>query len=111
VTVLDERFDIPDDFSSDDLTGSAFGLVDEKEQTIKVRFGPEVAHLIRERLWHPTQTIEEDEGGAVTLSFTAGGEQEILAWLYSYLPHVQLLAPQALKQKFYAGLDQSLQQR
>jgi len=108
IKILEERFEVPEEFSMQDLTGSAFGLVDEKSQQVRVRFGPEVAHLIRERLWHPTQELAEEEGGSVVLSFTASGEKEILAWLYSYLPSVQVLAPEDLKGSFKEGLQQAL---
>jgi proteasome accessory factor B len=108
IVVLDERFEVPEDFSAESLTGSAFGLIDEKQQMIKVRFGAEISHLIRERVWHPSQSIIVDDDGSVTLTFEASGENEILAWLYSYLPHVQLLEPAELREKFYAGLEKGL---
>lgn len=107
-TILDERFEVPEDFSMAALTGSAFGLVDESPQQVKVRFGSDVAHLIRERLWHPSQQLEEEEGGSVILTFTASGEKEILSWLYSYLPSVEILAPPELKEQFRQGLQQAL---
>ena len=105
VTVLGERFEVPEDFSAADLTGSAFGLIDEKQQTIKVRFGEEIGHLIRERVWHPSQKLVEEEDGGLTLSLDASGEKEILAWLYSYLPHVEVLEPENLRKVFYQGLQ------
>lgn len=108
VTLLDERFEIPEDFSIDDLTGSSFGLVDEKPLQIKVRFDADVAHLIRERLWHPSQKLEEEEEGKVILTFTASGEKEILSWLYSYLPSVQVLEPEGFQKKFYDGLKNAM---
>lgn len=108
VTVLDERFEVPEDFSAADLTGSAFGLIDEKQQTIKVRFGEEIGHLIRERVWHPSQQLVEEEGGTLTLTFAASGEKEILAWLYSYLPYVEVLEPESLREMFYQGLRDGL---
>ena len=108
VTVLDERFEVPEAFSADDLTGSAFGLINDDQQTIKVRFGSEIGHLIRERFWHPSQKLVEEEDGALTLTFEASGEKEILAWLYSYLPHVEILAPESLRAVFYQGLRDSL---
>jgi len=107
-TVLDERFEVPNDFSADDLTGSAFGLIDEQQQTIKVRFGAEIGHLIRERVWHPSQQMIEEEDGSLMLMFNASGEKEILAWLYSYLPHVQVLEPESLMSAFYQGLRDGL---
>lgn len=109
--VLNERFDVPEDFSAAQLTGSAFGLIDEVEQTVEVRFGKEVSHLIRERTWHPSQQMSEGSDGSVRLSFRASGEKEILAWLYSYLPDVEVLAPEGLRARFYAGLEQGLNSR
>jgi predicted DNA-binding transcriptional regulator YafY len=108
VTVLGERFEVPEDFSAGDLTGSAFGLIDEQQQTIKVRFDEEIGHLIRERVWHPSQALIEEANGSLILTFDAGGEKEILAWLYSYLPHVQVLEPESLKSLFYQGLRNGL---
>jgi proteasome accessory factor B len=108
IKVLEERFEVPEEFSSGDLTGSAFGLIDEEPQTIKVRFGAEIGHLIRERVWHPSQQVIENKDGSLTLKFAASGEKEILAWLYSYLPHVQVLEPEALKSVFYQGLRAGL---
>lgn len=109
VTVLDQRFEIPDHFSASDLTGTAFGLIDEGELTVKVQFDADIGHLIRERIWHPTQTLSNNDDGSVLLTFSASGEKEILAWLYSYLPHVRLLEPEDLRVKFYDGLARALQ--
>ncbi len=108
VTVLEERFEVPEDFSADNLTGSAFGLIDEDHQMIKVRFGAEIGHLILERVWHPSQKLIEEADGSLTLSFEASGEKEILAWLYSYLPHVEVLEPESLRTTFYQGLRDAL---
>ncbi len=108
VVVLDERFEVPEDYSAANLTGSAFGLIDEQQHTIKARFGAEIGHLIRERVWHPSQKLVEEQDGTLTLTFEASGEREILAWLYSYLPHVKVLEPAGLKTLFYEGLRNAL---
>ena len=105
---LDERFEVPVDFSVDDLLGNAFGLIDEAPLAIRVRFSAEIAHLIRERTWHPSQEIAEEPDGSLILSFNAGGEKEILSWLYSYLPHVRVLAPESLRTSFVEGLRRGL---
>ncbi len=109
LTVLDDRFEIPENFSAGDLTGSAFGLIDEEQFMVKVRFGPEIGHLIRERTWHPSQELVEEGDGSLVLTFEASGEKEILAWLYSYLPYVQILKPRELREKFLESLQKALQ--
>jgi len=108
VEVSRERFEVPDDFVPADLTGSAFGLIDDTPVAVRVRFGAAVAHLIRERSWHPTQVLEEADDGSLVLSFTAGGEKELLAWFYSYLPHVEVLEPASLRHAFRQGLEKGL---
>jgi predicted DNA-binding transcriptional regulator YafY len=108
IEILRERFEVPEDFDASDLTGQAFGLIDDRAMNIEARFGAEIAHLIRERTWHPDQSVVENRDGSLTLSFTAAGEREILSWLYSFLPHVEVLSPPVLREKFRDGLMQAL---
>ncbi len=110
VAVQSERFEVPADYDAAQLTGSAFGLIDEGEtRQLELLFGTDVAHLIRERIWHPDQAIEERDDGSLILRFSASGDREILAWLYSFIPHVKVLSPVALRQAFIAGLSESLE--
>jgi predicted DNA-binding transcriptional regulator YafY len=108
VAVSRERFEVPESFRPEDLTGSAFGLIDGEPLAVRVRFAPQVAHLIRERTWHPGQTVEEAPDGSLLLAFSAAGEKEILAWLYSYLPHVEVLEPASLREAFLKGLAEGI---
>ncbi len=108
VELLEERFDVPDDFNPADLLGASFGVVSDAPIEVRVRFAAPVAHLIRERIWHPSQQLDEAEKGGVILSMTVSGRTELLAWLYSYLPHVEVLAPDDLRADFVAGLRNAL---
>ena len=109
VTVQSERFEVPEDYHAAQLTGSAFGLIDDgPTHQLELLFGAEAAHLIRERIWHPDQVIEELEDGSLILKFGASGDREILAWLYSFIPHVRILSPPALQNAFVAGLHEGL---
>lgn len=107
-TLLEERFEVPEAFAPADLTGSAFGLIDEQQLSVRVRFGAAVGHLIRERVWHPSQQLAAEADGSLILTFEASGEKEILAWLFSYLPHVQVLEPESLRQAFSEALRDGL---
>lgn len=107
--LLSERFEVPEDYRADSLTGAAFGLIDDGEmQQVELSFTQEVAHLIRERIWHPNQHIEKGEDGSVILRFAAAGDKEILSWIYSFIPYVKVLGPETLQRQFVAGLKTSL---
>jgi len=108
VELTDERFEVPDSYGPQDLTGSAFGLIGGEPYQLTVRFGAPVAHLVRERLWHPSQTLVEQPDGTLLLTLEVSGDKEILAWLYSYLPHVEVVEPAALREAFRAGLREGL---
>jgi predicted DNA-binding transcriptional regulator YafY len=108
--VLEKRFDLPEEYCVDQLTGTAFGLIDDAELIdLELYFSAEIAHLIEERIWHPQQRIEKNSDGSVVLKFQASGELEILSWIGSYLPHVRVLAPESLRQSFIRQLQETLE--
>jgi hypothetical protein len=47
-------------------------------------FDARTAPYIRERVWNPTQQIEEHEDGALTLRFVARGLSEVKRWVLFY---------------------------
>ncbi len=107
--LLDERFEVPEDYSAELLTGAAFGLIDDGEpQQVELHFDQEVAHLICERVWHPEQKLETVADGSVVLHFVAAGDKEILSWIYSFVPHVKVIGPENLRQQFVDGLTNGL---
>jgi predicted DNA-binding transcriptional regulator YafY len=110
VALLEERFVVPDSYSPAQLTGGAFGLIDEgPERALDLLFAEPIAHLIRERVWHPRQKLEERADGSLRLQFMAVGDTEILSWIYSMIPHVQILGPESLRQTFRQALEQTLE--
>jgi len=109
VEVLPARFEVAEGYRVEQLTGGAFGLIDEgPTRAVELLFSAQVAHLISERIWHPQQRLEPQRDGSVKLSFNAAGDTEILSWIYSFIPHVRVLAPTELQQQFAEGLRTSL---
>lgn len=99
LTVTRQRFEIPETFVPEDCFSDAFGLVTDQPMQIKIRFDRELAHLIRDRIWRPGQTMLTEPDGSVLLSFEAAGTLEILAWILSCGPHAELLEPPELRKE------------
>jgi len=97
VEVRRERFEIPADYRPGERLKGAFGIVEEEPLEVAVRFSPAVAHAVRNRIWHPSQTVREGDDGSLVLSFTAGGKMEIVSWVLSYGEHVEVLTPAFLR--------------
>lgn len=64
---------------------------------VVLRFDSYQARWIRERTWHPSQRIEEQEDGGLILRLTVAGEGDLLRWILGYGSHVEVLAPARLR--------------
>ncbi|SNB46855.1 YafY family protein [Geobacter sp. DSM 9736] len=94
-----ERFEMPEGYLPEEQLRHAFGIVDEVPMRVRLRFSPLLAHLARERLWHPSQQVAEEGDGSATLTFEAGGRMEILSWILSHGRHVEVLEPADLREE------------
>lgn len=110
VIPTEERFSLPPEFSPDWISQSLFGLLDEPPLKVRVRFSPEVAYLIKERQWHPTQSVKSLKNGSVILTLEAGGLDELASWVLSFGQNAQVLAPRSLKEAVKGHLTAALQQ-
>jgi predicted DNA-binding transcriptional regulator YafY len=99
VVVHKERFEIPEEFHPEEELRQAFGIVTEPVMTVRVRFSAEIATSVRERSWHVSQQISEEADGGIIVSFQAGGQMEILAWVLSFGSHALVLEPPELRDK------------
>jgi len=66
---------------------------------VRLRFSQRVATYLKERLWHPSQTIRERSDGSIDLAFTTTGRQELVRWILSWMPEVQVLGPVDLRRR------------
>jgi predicted DNA-binding transcriptional regulator YafY len=96
-------------FVPGDFLGAAFGITGgEKEIKVQLRFSPEVATYIAERLWHPSQRIARRRDGSVDLHMKTRGWKELVRWVLSWQPDVKIIAPRALQQRVRAKLKTGL---
>lgn len=93
VEVRDEPFDLPKDLRLEGIYGSLFGLVDGPVETVRIRFSRDVAYLVKERRWHPSQKNEVQEDGSVIVTVTAGGMDELASWVLSWGQDAKVLEP------------------
>jgi proteasome accessory factor B len=96
VTLSEDRFEIPASYSSTERYAQQFGLIEEQPQKVRIWFSRDVAHLMSERQWHPSQRIKKLKNGSVELSFHAGGLDEIAWWVLSWGKEAKVLSPPKL---------------
>jgi len=107
-TATDERFEVPDDFDFDAYTASSFGVVAEPAEQVRIRFSGSRTNEVRERIWHPSQRIEENEDGSVDLELEVGTGAELKSWILSFGPGAEVLDPPSLRAELEAELKSAL---
>lgn len=102
--VSSEIFEPPADLPLEDRLRHSFGIIYEEPFASKVYFTPNQAPYIRERLWHPSQRIEELPDGGLILHLFAGGWYELKSWVLSHGADARVLEPESLREEIAEDL-------
>ncbi|NWF70680.1 MAG: transcriptional regulator [Chloroflexi bacterium] len=62
-------------------------------------FSPAVAPRIRERAWHSAQRVELLDDGRCKMTVMAANWRDLLPWIRSWGPQVEVIEPQALREE------------
>lgn len=90
-------FPRPEKFSLDNRLHDSFGVVSGKESyEVVIRFSRYAADYIREKRWHPSQTIEDLADGEINIRMKLSSLDEVQRWILSWAGHVRALAPPRL---------------
>ncbi|MGD9950470.1 MAG: helix-turn-helix transcriptional regulator [Desulfobulbus sp.] len=88
------HFQRPENFDFQALFASHFGIHWGKGSTeVRIRFQARAAAYIRERQWHPSQSIEESADDGLVLTMTVNHLLELKRWILSWGAAAQILAP------------------
>lgn len=93
------HFEYPEDYDPVHLFDNAFGIIGGEPQDISLRFHRRVAPYIRERIWHPSQTVSVLDDGSVRLTMSVGVAAELVSWVLSFGPDVYVESPDALSER------------
>src|SRR5207249_9936224 len=95
--ILDTSYSIPDDFDPYAHLAAAWGVIDEVEVEVRLRFSSAVAPRVRESVWHHSQRLADTPDGGCELTMRVGGIKEVRAWVLGWGGDVEVLAPPALR--------------
>jgi len=90
----DTAFDLKEHFAA------SWGIYNEDLVDVTVRFTARVAdYILRKKQWHPSERRNVLPDGSVELTFTLAGVDEIKRWIYSWVPNVQVIAPESFRER------------
>lgn len=98
IELTDETYTIPADFDVNRYLSPAWGIVVKgEEQTVKLKFGLEIARLIDEAIWHPSQVLEKQVDGSVIMTLKVFYTYELVTWILGWGEKVEVLQPAELR--------------
>jgi proteasome accessory factor B len=108
---LEDRFDYPRAYSPEKYTEGTFGILDGPETQVELRLlnADTVAYLSSRRL-HPTQRFTPCRDGTTRLTMTVRGTKELVPWILSLSPYVEVRKPRALRDEVRQALAQAAAQ-
>ena len=106
--VLDAVAAAPEDFSLPDYAARSFGIYQGEVEEIVLKVAPQAADDAMGWRFHPTQTLELQADGSVTVRFWATGLLELAWHLFTWGDAVQVIRPEALRQVMVRELERAL---
>jgi predicted DNA-binding transcriptional regulator YafY len=102
---MNETFERDPHFNPQDHIQTIFQAeVGGEPKLVTIRFSVQAAPYIRERCWHPTQTITEHGDGSLTLQMNVPGLAEVKRWVLGYGKDAVVEGPPELVEMIQAEL-------
>jgi predicted DNA-binding transcriptional regulator YafY len=105
LSVTEDRFEpqvLPEDAFAHSL-----GVHHGTPQAIAIAFEPSMSRYIRERIWHPSQTIEERPDGGLVLRLTVSNDWALRSWILGFGPLARVEAPAELAAQLVDELERT----
>lgn len=99
-SLMADRFQFRPEIDRQRQSGGAYlaDYGDEREEIV-LKFDEYQARWIRERQWHPSQSLELRPDGSLIMRLVASAEGDLLRWVLGYGHHVEVLAPAWLRER------------
>ena len=108
--LLDETYAIPPDFDPEAHLATSWGIMSGKEVAeVVLHFTPAALPLVRERRWHPSQSLEPAPDGGGVLRVRVSEPLEMQPWIRSWGAQVEVLSPDWLRERIALELRQAAQ--
>jgi predicted DNA-binding transcriptional regulator YafY len=105
LSLTEERFD-PIDLPADAFENS-LGVNQGTPERIEIVFEPRIARHLRERVWHPSQQIQEAADGRLTMTLQICNDFALRSWILSFGPLARVVSPPELVRQIQQEADKT----
>ncbi len=94
---LEQEFEYPQDFDPEEKLGQAFDIVYDDPVDLEIWFSTDQAKYIKERRFSPSQAIEDNPDGSITLRMKTSGWFDVKKWVMGFGSSAVVLKPEEMR--------------
>ena len=102
---LEKQTFTPKEPLTDDVFANSLGVNTGPAARVELEFDASVAPYVRARVWHASQQVREDTGGALVLTMDVCHDWALRSWILGWGRFARVLSPAALARDVRADLQ------
>jgi predicted DNA-binding transcriptional regulator YafY len=106
ISVTEDRFEpleLPDDAFAHSL-----GVNQGSPERVEIEFTPKIARYVRERVWHPSQDLQEQPDGGLRLTLNVVNDWALKSWILGFGRLATVICPSSLVTEIRDELEAAL---
>jgi len=104
----EKSFKVPAYFNIEDFMRHSFGVFRGEPETVRIWFNADAAEYVKEKVWHASQQIQDQEDGSVIFSINVAVTAELKRWIMGWGAAAAVLEPEELKDEIQAEAAEML---
>ncbi len=66
-------------------------------RNVEIIFKPEVSHMVKRNIWHPTQTLKEKKDGSLVLKMRVSCYIPLISWILGWGENAEIIKPESIR--------------
>ncbi len=93
---------------AEEIAGAFGAFIDGEQAEVVLIFDPDIKPYVTRKKWHRSQRSRELPDKSLEVRFVVNNVEGLKQWIYQWIPHVDILAPDGLRTEFVADLHKAL---
>jgi len=104
----DKSFKVPADFNFGDFMRHSFGVFRGEPKRVSIFFDADVAEYVKEKVWHDSQQIQDQDDGSIVFSVDIAVTRELRLWIMHWGASAVVLEPEELRDEILSEAAEML---